>query len=189
LAKNKPEICILLETEIWPNLIHILKKKKFLSALINARLSEKSFQRYDKYSAKLVKASLNNLSLICPKIHFHLIDSYHLGRKEKMITTGSLKFDSDNTIDTDSIKTLKKIIGDRKITVFASTREGEEKQIIESYINSADNIDSLLIIIPRHPERFNEVFKLAKQVVLKLKEDLQIKCSEDTDILIGDSYG
>ena len=49
-----------------------------------------------------------------------------------MITTGSLKFDSDNTIDDKSTKTLKNIIGDRKITVFASTREGEEKQIFKT---------------------------------------------------------
>ena len=86
------------------------------------------------------------------------------------------------------IKTLKKIIGERKITVFASTREGEEKQIFESYINSADNIDSLLIVIPRHPERFNEVFKLAKASGFKVERRSSVlQCSEDTDILIGDN--
>ena len=107
-----------------------------------------------------------------------------------MITTGSLKFDSNNTIDDKSIKTLKKIIGERKITVFASTREGEEKQIIKSYINSADNINSLLIIIPRHPERFNEVFKLAKASGLKVeRRSTALQCSDDTHILIGDTMG
>jgi 3-deoxy-D-manno-octulosonic-acid transferase len=107
-----------------------------------------------------------------------------------MITTGSLKFDSNNTIDDKSIKTLKKIIGERKITVFASTREGEEKQIFESYINSADNIDSLLIVIPRHPERFNEVFKLAKASGFKVeRRSSTLQCSDDTDILIGDTMG
>ena len=191
IRKINPEICILLETEIWPNLIHILKKKSIPTALINARLSDKSFQKYHKYSAKLIKASLNNLSLICAQNSFSSDRFISLGAsQEKMITTGSLKFDSDNTIDKKSIKTLKKIIGDRKITVFASTREGEEKQIIKSYINSADNINSLLIIIPRHPERFNEVFKLAKASGLKVeRRSTALQCSEDTDILIGDSMG
>ena len=191
IRKINPEICILLETEIWPNLIHTLKKKNIPTALINARLSEKSFQRYDKYSAKLVKASLNNLSLICAQSSFSSDRFISLGaNQEKMITTGSLKFDSNNTIDDQSIKALKKIIGERKITVFASTREGEEKQIIKSYINSADNINSLLIIIPRHPERFNEVFKLAKASGLKVeRRSTALQCSEDTDILIGDTMG
>ena len=108
-----------------------------------------------------------------------------------MITTGSLKFDSDNTIDDKSIKTLKKIIGERKVTVFASTREGEEKQIIESYINSTDNINSLLDHYSKTSLRGSmRYLSLQKQVVLRLKEDLQaLECSEDTDILIGDSYG
>jgi len=191
IRKINPEICILLETEIWPNLIHILKKKNIPTALINARLSDKSFQRYDKYSAKLVKVSLNNLSLICVQSSFSSDRFISLGaNQEKMITTGSLKFDSNNTIDDKSIKTLKKIIGERKITVFASTREGEEKQIFESYINSADNIDSLLIVIPRHPERFNEVFKLAKASGFKVeRRSSTLQCSDDTDILIGDTMG
>ncbi|ALE01657.1 3-deoxy-D-manno-octulosonic acid transferase [Candidatus Pseudothioglobus singularis] len=191
IRKINPEICILLETEIWPNLINTLKKKNIPSALINARLSDKSFQRYDKYSAKLVKVSLNSLSLICAQNSFSSDRLISLGaNQDKMITTGSLKFDSDNIIDDKSIKTLKKIIGERKITVFASTREGEEKQIIKSYINSADNINSLLIIIPRHPERFNEVFKLAKVGGLKVeRRSTALECSKDTDILIGDTMG
>ena len=191
IRKINPEICILLETEIWPNLIHILKKKNIPTALINARLSDKSFQRYDKYSAKLVKVSLNNLSLICVQSSFSSDRFISLGaNQEKMITTGSLKFDSNNTIDDKSIKTLKKIIGERKITVFASTREGEEKQIIKSYINSADNINSLLIVVPRHPERFNEAFKLAKASGFKVeRRSSTLQCSDDTDILIGDTMG
>jgi 3-deoxy-D-manno-octulosonic-acid transferase len=88
IRKINPEICILLETEIWPNLIHILKKKNIPTALINARLSAKSFQRYDKYLSKLVKASLNNLSLICTQNSFSSDRFISLGvNQEKMITT------------------------------------------------------------------------------------------------------
>ena len=189
--KINPEICILLETEIWPNLIQSLKKKSIPVVLINARLSEKSFHRYDKYSSNLVKASLNNLNLICAQNTSSADRFISLGaNQEKIITTGSLKFDSDNLVDNEAIKTLKNIIGDRKISVFASTRDGEEKQIIQSYVNSSNTITSLLIIIPRHPERFNEVFKIAKASGLKVERRSSVeRCSEDTVILIGDSMG
>tara|TARA_B100000959_G_scaffold15262_1_gene14986 strand:+ start:12728 stop:13921 length:1194 start_codon:yes stop_codon:yes gene_type:complete len=191
IRKINPEICILLETEIWPNVIQMLKKKGIPVVLVNARLSEKSFNRYYKYSAKLVKSSLNNLSLICAQNSFSSDRFMSLGvNKELIITTGSLKFDSDNSIDDESIKALKNIIGDRKISVFASTRDGEEKQIIQSYINSSDHINSLLIIIPRHPERFNEVYKIAKASGLKVERRSSAeRCTEDTDILVGDSMG
>ncbi len=191
IRKINPEICILLETEIWPNVIQMLKKKGIPVVLVNARLSEKSFNRYYKYSAKLVKSSLNNLSLICAQNSFSSDRFMSLGvNKELIITTGSLKFDSDNSIDNESIKALKNIIGDRKISVFASTRDGEEKQIIQSYINSSDHINSLLIIIPRHPERFNEVYKIAKASGLKVERRSSAeRCTEDTDVLVGDSMG
>ena len=55
LGKVKPEICILMETEIWPNLIHILNKKNIAVTLINARLSKKSFNRYQRFSKKIVR--------------------------------------------------------------------------------------------------------------------------------------
>jgi len=191
IRKINPEICILLETEIWPNVIQMLKKKSIPVVLVNARLSEKSFNRYYKYSKKLVKSSLNNLSLICAQNSFSSDRFMSLGvNKELIITTGSLKFDSDNSIDNESIKALKNIIGDRKISVFASTRDGEEKKIIKSYINSSDHINSLLIIIPRHPERFNEVYKIAKASGLKIERRSSAeRCAEDTDILVGDSMG
>ena len=191
IRKINPEICILLETEIWPNVIQMLKKKGIPVVLVNARLSEKSFNRYYKYSKKLVKSSLNNLSLICAQNSFSSDRFMSLGvNKELIITTGSLKFDSDNSIDNESIKALKNIIGDRKISVFASTRDGEEKKIIKSYINSSDHINSLLIIIPRHPERFNEVYKIAKASGLKIERRSSAeRCAEDTDILVGDSMG
>ena len=109
---------------------------------------------------------------------------------EKVINTGSLKFDSQESSDLQTISALKKVTGERTVTVFASTRDGEEKQIVDSYLKSKKTFSSLLIIVPRHPERFNEAFKIAKSSGLIVEKRSQInQCSPDTEILIGDSMG
>jgi 3-deoxy-D-manno-octulosonic-acid transferase len=191
LSKINPKICILMETEIWPNLIYSLNKKKIPAALINARLSQKSFDKYQKFSPKLVNESLNRISIICSQNSFTSDRFISLGvNKEKILTCGSLKFDINDPIDQSTIKTLKNIVGDRSVAVFASTRDGEEKLIIESYLKLKNTIDSLILIVPRHPERFEEVFKISKATGLNVKRrSIGERCSEDTDILIGDSMG
>ena len=187
----KPEICILMETEIWPNLIHLLNKKNIPVALINARLSEKSFNKYQSYFPKLVSESLSKLSIICPQNTYSADRFIKLGAKKvDLLISGSLKFDNNDIMDTDLIKSLTEMVGDKHVAVFASTRDGEEKLIIDSYLKLKERIDSLLVIIPRHPERFEEAVKIAKNSGLKVERRSQIKrCAEDTDILIGDSMG
>ena len=191
LGAIKPEICILMETEIWPNLIHLLNKKNIPVALINARLSEKSFNKYQRFFPKLVSESLSKLRIICPQNTYSADRFIKLGaKKEDLLITGSLKFDNNDSIDTDLINSLKEMVGDKHVAVFASTRDGEEKLIIDSYLKLKERIDSLLVIIPRHPERFEEALKIAKNSSLKVERRSQIKrCAEDTDILIGDSMG
>ena len=191
LGAIKPEICILMETEIWPNLIHLLNKKNIPVALINARLSEKSFNKYQRFFPKLVSESLSKLSIICPQNTYSADRFIKLGaKKEDLLITGSLKFDNNDSMDTDLIKSLKAMVGDKHVAVFASTRDGEEKLIIDSYLKLKERIDSLLVIIPRHPERFEKAVKIAKNSGLKVERRSQIKrCAEDTDILIGDSMG
>jgi 3-deoxy-D-manno-octulosonic-acid transferase len=191
LKKIKPVICILLETEIWPNLITKLKNKNIPVMLVNARLSERSFKKYNKFSPKLVKSTLNSLSIICSQNENSAKRFISLGANhKKIIITGSLKFDSNEPNDLETIQALRNITGDRKIVVFASTREGEELQIIKSYRSLKSKFNALLLIIPRHPERFNEVFNMAKENGLNVKRrSLGDHCEVDTDILIGDSMG
>ena len=191
LGKIKPEICILMETEIWPNLIHILNKKNIAVALINARLSEKSFHKYQRFSKKLVRETLRKLTVICSQNNFSSDRFITLGaKKESLLTTGSLKFDSTDSVDTNLINTLRQMVGERSVTVFASTREGEEQLIIESYLQFKDLLNTLLVIIPRHPERFDEAFKIAKNAGFNVQRRSRIdQCAVDTDILIGDSMG
>ena len=191
VKKINPVVCILLETEIWPNLITKLKNKNIPIMLVNARLSDRSFKKYNKFSSKLVSSSLNRLSIICSQNESSSKRFISLGANNKnIITTGSLKFDSNESTNRKTVQTLKNITGDRKIVVFASTREGEELQIIKSYLALKSKFSALLLIIPRHPERFNEVFNIAKDNGLNVKRrSLGDHCEENTDILIGDSMG
>jgi 3-deoxy-D-manno-octulosonic-acid transferase len=190
LKKIKPVACILLETEIWPNLITKLKHKNIPVMLVNARLSKKSFKKYNKFSPKLVSATLNSLSIICSQNESSSKRFISLGASNNIITTGSLKFDSNEPNNSGTIQALKNITGNRKIVVFASTRKGEEFQIIKSYLALKSKFNALLLIVPRHPERFNEVFNMANETGLNVKRrSLADHYEQDTDILIGDSMG
>jgi len=190
LKKIKPVACILLETEIWPNLITKLKHKNIPVMLVNARLSKKSFKKYNKFSPKLVSVTLNSLSIICSQNESSSKRFISLGASNNIITTGSLKFDSNEPNNSGTIQALKNITGNRKIVVFASTRKGEEFQIIKSYLALKSKFNALLLIVPRHPERFNEVFDMANETGLNVeRRSLADHCDQDTDILIGDSMG
>jgi len=188
--KINPVACILLETEIWPNLINNLNKKAIPVMLINARLSERSFNKYQKFSSKLVKKTINQLTFIGSQNNSSRERFLSLGASpDKVITVGNLKFDSNEVMDSASYEEMRLIVRKRNIVVFASTRDGEEKQIIQSYVNLKDKFDALLLIIPRHPERFDEVFNMAIKSGLKVGRRSENLQSVEKDVLIGDSMG
>ena len=189
--KVKPEICILLETELWPNLINLLHKRKIPIALVNARLSQRSLAKYQKSSAKLARDTINKITLIASQNERSSERFLALGTNPNIIhTIGSLKFDSNLSADTKISDNLRRIVGNRRVVVFASTRSGEEKEILQSYSKLNEKFDALLVIVPRHPERFDEVHKLItdnKLNVIRRSEDEL--CGKETEILLGDSMG
>ena len=189
--KVKPEICILLETELWPNLINLLHKRKIPIALVNARLSQRSLAKYQKSSAKLARDTINKINLIASQNERSSERFLALGANPDTIhTTGSLKFDSNLSADAEISENLRRIVGNRRVVVFASTRSGEEKEILQSYSKLNEKFDALLVIVPRHPERFDEVHKLITDNKLNVKRRSENKpCGDDTEILLGDSMG
>ena len=189
--KINPVACILLETEIWPNLINNLNKKAIPVMLINARLSERSLNKYQKFSSKLVQKTINQLTLIGSQNDPSSERFLSLGAlPDKVITVGNLKFDSNEKDNPNTTQSLQQMIGQRRVVVFASTREGEEKKIIQSYVNLNDKFDALLIIVPRHPQRFDEVFNLIVDSGLKVKRRSDgLGCDESIQVLLGDSMG
>ena len=191
INKINPVACILLETEIWPNLINNLNKKAIPVMLINARLSERSLNKYQKFSSKLVQKTINQLTLIGSQNSPSSERFLSLGAlPDKVITVGNLKFDSNEKDNPNTTQSLQQMIGQRRVVVFASTREGEEKKIIQSYVNLKDKFDALLIIVPRHPQRFDEVFNLIVDSGLKVKRRSDgLGCDESIQVLLGDSMG
>ena len=191
VKKINPIVCILLETEIWPNLINNLNKKAIPVMLINARLSERSVNKYQRFSSKLVKKTINQLTLIGSQNEPSSERFLSLGAlPDKVITVGNLKFDSNEKDNPNTTQSLQQMIGQRRVVVFASTREGEERRIIQSYINLEEKFDALLIIVPRHPQRFDEVFDLIVDSGLDVKRRSDgLGCDESTKVLLGDSMG
>ena len=191
IKKINPVACILLETEIWPNLINNLNKKAIPVVLVNARLSERSFSKYQRFSSNLVQKTLNQLTLIASQNEHSSERFLSLGvSPNKVVKVGNLKFDSNEKDNPNTTQSLQQMIGQRRVVVFASTREGEEKKIIKSYINTKDKFDALMIIIPRHPQRFDEVYNLIVDSGLDVKRRSDgLRCDENTQVLLGDSMG
>ena len=190
IKRVNPDLCILMETEIWPNLIHALKQRNISSILINARLSRRSLEKYQKFTPKLISKTLNQLTLIATQNQNSATRFIQLGVVEnKVINTGNIKFDLNPTANSATTETLKQIIGPRKVITFASTHAGEEAQIIKHYVKVKEQIDALLVIIPRHPERFNEVEKLAKNADLTVARRSNATPNNTAQILLGDSMG
>jgi 3-deoxy-D-manno-octulosonic-acid transferase len=191
IKKINPVACILPETEIWPNLINNLNKKAIPVVLVNARLSKRSFSKYQRFSSNLVQKTLNQLTLIASQNEHSSERFLSLGvSPNKVVTVGNLKFDSNEKDNPNTTQSLQQMIGQRRVVVFASTREGEEKKIIKSYVNTKDKFDALMIIIPRHPQRFDEVYNLIVDSGLDVKRRSDgLRCDENTQVLLGDSMG
>jgi len=191
VKKINPIVCILLETEIWPNLINNLNKKAIPVMLINARLSERSLNKYQRFSSKFVQNTINQLTLIGSQNEPSSKRFLSLGAlPDKVIKVGNLKFDSNEKDNPNTTQSLQQMIGQRRVIVFASTREGEERRIIQSYINLEEKFDALLIIVPRHPQRFDEVFDLIVDSGLDVKRRSDgLGCDKSTKVLLGDSMG
>ncbi|VVH67071.1 Lipid IVA 3-deoxy-D-manno-octulosonic acid transferase (EC [often with (EC also] [uncultured Gammaproteobacteria bacterium] len=187
LKKIQPDLCLLLETEIWPNLIHTLYKNNIPTLLVNARLSERSLKRYQKFTT-LTTHTLNKLSVIATQNQNSAERFIKLGaNKDKVMVAGNIKFEQNPSANKNQTKAIKTIIGKRKVVVFASTHKGEEEKIIHAYLNQP--LDALMLIIPRHPERFDEVYKLAKKHNIKTVKRSNNASASGYDILLGDSIG
>ncbi len=160
IKKIQPSLCIIMETELWPNIIRSCNKQQVPVILANARLSEKSARGYAKFP-KLTQPMLQGLDLIAAQHRNDAQRFIGLGIDERKVdVTGSIKFDIK--VPEQSLaqgKELKQLWGEaRPVLVLASSHEGEDDLILDSYQQLlADFPDLLLVLVPRHPERFDEV--------------------------------
>jgi 3-deoxy-D-manno-octulosonic-acid transferase len=193
LKHFKPKIAVIVETEIWLNLFKQCHQTNIALYLINARLSEKSTRGYQKIPS-LIKPALNNTTAILTQSQLDTERFISIGTDiNKVLTLGNIKFDISIS---DALLAQAKIIKEsqfkrRFVWLLASTHDNEEAQLLSLYSSLKKQIPHLLLIIaPRHPERFNEVIKLAQQQNYQLitKSSNQL-CQSNTDIYLLDSMG
>jgi 3-deoxy-D-manno-octulosonic-acid transferase len=189
LAHFQPAIGVLLETEIWPNLIHACYQRRIPLLLLNARLSEKSFKRYSRF-ANLTRQALCELAGIAAQTESDAARFRCLGA-EKLSVMGNLKYD----IEPPSAllaqgEVLRQCFGGaRPILLAASTREGEEALIL-SALQPLNSPKFLLVIVPRHPQRFSQVYDLIEKSGFSVqRRSAGEPIRAETQVLLGDSMG
>ena len=189
LQHFQPRIGILLETEIWFNLIHLCHIRQMPLLLLNARLSEKSAARYARFS-KLSRQGLTELNTIAAQTEADAERLRALGG-EHITLMGNLKFDIEPPAAMLELgKRLRILFGtDRKIFLAASTREGEEALILAG-LKKIQIPNFLTIIVPRHPQRFDEVAMLIERGGFRYqRRSKEEPTHADTQVVLGDSMG
>ena len=193
LNKVKPKLLILMETELWPNMLYNCKARNIPCLLANARLSAKSAKGYN-YFQPLTKQMIHCLSIIAAQAQPDAKRFLEIGASEQQINiTGNIKFDLQVPASLqESAEMLRQKLGaHRPLWVVASTHDGEDEKILRALKKIKAQIpDSLLILVPRHPERFNKVAQLCKKEGYQVvRRSQNISCNEQTDIFLGDTIG
>lgn len=189
----KPSQLLIMETELWPNTLHTVARSGIPITIINARLSERSCQRYAKVQPIFNMLAKNLTRVLCQ----YPDDAQRFIRlgvaKEKIFVTGSIKFDID--IDQTTIQKgqqLRSNLGrNRPVWIAASTHQGEDEQVLAAHAEVLkEHPNALLILVPRHPERFNAVFELCKtQFISVRRTETEAELDPEVQVYLGDTMG
>lgn len=193
LRRTRVKLCIIMETEMWPNLLFACKKQHIPILLANGRLSERSCLRY-QFISNLTKRMLSAYHTVAAQGVLDGERFLQLGLDpKKLIISGNIKFDIQ--IPDAFIQQAKKIraeIGlDRRVFIAASTHDGEETIVLNALKKIHKEIPNLfLILAPRHPDRFQKIAELCTQFKLKIATRSQkTPIESDTDVLLVDTIG
>ncbi len=190
----RPQLGILMETEIWVNLIHVCQSKNIPLLLLNARMSEKSAKGYARF-AKLTHPTLGELSAVAAQTDDDAARLTRLGANNVSVM-GNLKFDIEPPAAMLMLgKQLREQFGgQRKVFLAASTRansigDGEEALLLDA-LQQVNDPALLVVIVPRHPQRFDEVAKHLEQRNIKYqRRSAEQPTVPDTTVILGDSMG
>jgi 3-deoxy-D-manno-octulosonic-acid transferase len=189
LAHYQPEFGVLLETEIWPRLLQEGVKRGIPIVLANGRMSRRSALRYARVPS-LTRWAMSNLRGIAAQTEDDARRFARLGGRSPAVL-GNVKFDlsvPDEMLERG--REFRSRIGQRMVWLAGSTREGEEMLLLDAFFGSTAGPEVLLAIVPRHPQRFDEVVRLAESKGFKVarrSDDAPI--DDDTRVLVGDSIG
>lgn len=185
----KPVVGLLMETEIWPNLIRACHASGTPVLLVNARLSVRSARRYGWLDV-LVRSSLREFDVVVAQTHADADRLTRLGALHVEVA-GNLKFDCEPPLaQIQAGEQLRAQIGGfRSVFVAASTREGEEALVLDA-LKQLALPDLLTVIVPRHPQRFDEVAKLLEERgIVYQRHSAGLPVTTQTTVLLGDTMG
>ncbi|MFZ5483293.1 MAG: lipid IV(A) 3-deoxy-D-manno-octulosonic acid transferase [Pseudomonadota bacterium] len=188
LDRTHPDLCIFLETEIWPNLYARCAARRCPVFLVNARLSERSARGYRRV-AGLIRPALASLAGLAAQTEADATRLAALGARAPQVT-GNLKFDVTAPPGTETrAAELRAQFAGRFVFLAASTREGEEKLLLDTCLELGVP-ELLLVIVPRHPQRFDEVASLLEsRGVDTVRRSTGAQVDHDTEVFLGDSLG
>lgn len=189
----QPRIGLIVDMELWPNLFLQARQRRIPLLLINARLSEQSARRY-RLAAPLMARVLRCPSRIAAQSHDDARRLVALGAaEERLVVTGSLKFDQRLPASTrEQGEALRRELGgQRPVWIAASTRDGEEEQVLAAHQHVCQQLDkALLILVPRHPERFPRVRKLCRDTGMDtVMRTSGNACTDSTRVYLVDTLG
>ncbi len=194
LVRTQPQLAIILETELWPNTLAACAHRGVPVLVANARLSEKSARGYQRFA----RGSLEMMSHIQCVAAQSDADAERFMRiglpAERCVVTGNIKFDlqfdASVTSQSDQIRQLWQAKGHRLVWLAASTHQGEDEVILKAYEHLRQKFPSLLLVlVPRHPERFDSVTLMAEKTGRVQRHSLQLPIKAATQIVIGDTMG
>ncbi|HYF98287.1 MAG TPA: lipid IV(A) 3-deoxy-D-manno-octulosonic acid transferase, partial [Coxiellaceae bacterium] len=193
LKRAKPKLCIIMETELWPNLLHCCQRQNIHVILANARLSNSSARGYARIKF-IVKKMLNSLTWVIAQSDLDAQNFLSLGlQPEKLLVAGNIKFDLQlpDGLQEQALQLRQQLGQDRLIWAAASTHAGEEEIILQAFKRLRINHPNLLLIlVPRHADRFDTVAELCGAHVCKVaRRSLNEFPTADTDIYLSDTFG
>ena len=192
LHQLRPRLVLLLEREIWPTFLQQAQLQGVPVVLVNARLSERSAKQYRRLGA-LMRPSITRLRLVCAADDDTLQRYAALGlSRQRLRLTGNIKSDVqlDPALAT-RIGLLRRSFGGRPVLAAGSTHPGEDEALVAAFQRHLPLApDSLLILVPRHPERFAVVARLLQDSGLRMvRHSLGQAVNASTQVLLGDSMG
>ncbi len=184
----QPKLGLLMETELWPNLIAAAKQRSIPLALVNARLSARSLRGYEQFP-KLIRPALASLQVVAAQTAADAERLIAIGARN-VSAVGNIKFDVTPSPEKREIGAQWcAALGTRPIWLAASTREGEEALILDAFTRTKTH-DLLLLLVPRHPQRFTEVAAMVEERGLSLcRRSEGALPTDQTQIWLGDSMG
>ena len=191
-----PDLLVLVDTEVWPNLLRACRRRGVRTIIVNGRVSDRSYRGY-RLVRRFLRRALDGVDRVCAQNELWGRRFLALGLSpERLTVTGSLKFDAAGDAaaagDADAVLRSFQFAAGRPVFIAASTLRGEEGPVLRAFSRARQsNADALLIIAPRHPERFAEAEAVAagQGFAVARRTDLDAEAAPAADVIVLDTIG